>query len=160
MPFYTDSRVRARNAPNQIEEFNVSSMTGYVFIGHNDGDNGNVDRLLAADVPLHDLRKDGDIYVSVKCAYRVCPTCEGRGSHVNPSIDCDGLTAENFDDSDFMEDYFNGVYDVACYECKGLRVSPEILQDNHPEILKILQEIETDYYEVQAEYEAEQRWGA
>lgn len=53
----------------------------------------------------------------------VCPVCEGEGKHVNPSIDCGGLSLEDFDeDPDFEEDYFGGFYDVTCNCCQGLRV--------------------------------------
>lgn len=58
--------------------------------------------------------------------FTVCPRCEGRGSHVNPAIDGQGITAEEMDDlgEDFRDDYVSGVYDVACEECHGLRVVP------------------------------------
>ena len=53
----------------------------------------------------------------------VCPVCEGEGKTVNPSIDCNGLTAADFaEDPDFAEDYRNGVYDVRCNACLGERV--------------------------------------
>lgn len=64
-------------------------------------------------------------------AFAVCPTCEGRGSHVNPSIDSQGLSAEDFDeDPDFREDYFSGAYDVPCAECRGNRVVPQCADDS------------------------------
>lgn len=57
--------------------------------------------------------------------FEVCPRCDGCGSHVNPAIDGNGLSREDFDqDPDFEEDYFAGVYDVPCEECRGLRVVP------------------------------------
>ena len=50
----------------------------------------------------------------------VCSTCDGKGTHVNPSIDANGLTADDFaDDPDFAEDYWSGRYDQVCNECKG-----------------------------------------
>jgi len=59
--------------------------------------------------------------------FEVCSTCEGKGRHVNPAIDENGLSYEDFDaDPDFAEDYRAGVYDVACYECHGKRVVPEV----------------------------------
>lgn len=58
--------------------------------------------------------------------FAVCPTCEGRGSHVNPSIDSQGLSAEDFaEDPDFEEAYFSGAYDMPCSECHGQRVVPK-----------------------------------
>lgn len=56
----------------------------------------------------------------------LCPVCEGHGTTVNPDIDANGLTAEDFaDDPDFAEDYMNGVYDIPCRACNGLRVIKE-----------------------------------
>lgn len=55
--------------------------------------------------------------------WAVCPTCNGEGKHTNPSIDCGGLTREDFDeDPDFADEYKAGRYDVTCYGCKGRRV--------------------------------------
>lgn len=56
--------------------------------------------------------------------FAVCPRCEGTGTIVNPSIDGNGLSAEDFEEQgeDFREDYFAGVYDVRCPECGGNRV--------------------------------------
>ena len=52
--------------------------------------------------------------------WTICPACEGEGKTVNPSIDANGLTAEDFaDDPDFADDYRNGRYDVACRACGG-----------------------------------------
>jgi len=60
----------------------------------------------------------------------VCDRCRGKGSHCNPAIDGNGLTREDFDeDPDFEESYFRGDYDVACYDCKGLRVVPVVDED-------------------------------
>jgi hypothetical protein len=57
----------------------------------------------------------------------VCPRCDGSGTHVNPSIDGNGLTAEDFvEDPDFRESYFSGVYDVRCERCDGNNVVDEI----------------------------------
>jgi cytochrome c5 len=55
--------------------------------------------------------------------YQVCPVCEGEGKTVNPNIDANGLTAEDFaEDPDFAEDYRSGVYDITCNACHGQRV--------------------------------------
>jgi hypothetical protein len=50
----------------------------------------------------------------------VCDVCDGKGSHVNPSIDASGLSAEDFaNDPEFAEDYAGGVYDTVCNKCRG-----------------------------------------
>lgn len=57
-------------------------------------------------------------------AFAICPTCEGKGSHVNRAIDGNGITGEEMAElgPDFFEDYMSGVYDVRCEECGGNRV--------------------------------------
>ena len=68
--------------------------------------------------------------VSFPAKYEVCNDCSGRGTHVNPGIDSHGISQEEFDDDpDFRENYFGGVYDVTCYNCKGLRVIPTISEN-------------------------------
>lgn len=70
---------------------------------------------------------DCDQAHDVRIEFEVCGTCDGRGTHVNPSIDSHGLSREDFDaDPDFRDDYFAGRYDVACAECKGDRVVPAL----------------------------------
>lgn len=65
--------------------------------------------------------------------FRVCPTCEGYGTHVNPSIDAHGIGREEFDeDPDFEEAYFSGAYDVTCGECSGQRVVANPPTCDHP----------------------------
>lgn len=58
--------------------------------------------------------------------FEVCGTCEGKGSHVNPSIDSHGITQDEWAewDDEEREGYFSGMYDVTCYECDGERVVP------------------------------------
>jgi len=49
-----------------------------------------------------------------------CPICKGKGTTVNPNIDANGLSAEDFhDDPDFMDDYMGGTFDVSCGACEG-----------------------------------------
>jgi DnaJ-class molecular chaperone len=55
-----------------------------------------------------------------KRKWMICPACRGEGSCVNPAIDCNGLTAEDFyDDPDFYDAYMGGVYDEPCAACHG-----------------------------------------
>ena len=84
------------------------------------------------------MNEDGESeYIRLPARYEVCPRCEGRGKHVNPSIDGHGLTSEDFEDPEFREDYFRGVYDVACHECRGVRVVRVLDEDRcDPELLK------------------------
>lgn len=93
--------------------------------------------------------------------FEVCSTCDGRGRHVNPSIDSHGLTAADFaEDPDFAEDYRAGVYDVACYACDGRRV--ELVVDREacaPEILARYDQRVADHHGYLAEVEAERRMG-
>ena len=77
--------------------------------------------------------KDGNIeFTNVNLPVRriVCPTCDGTGTHVNPSIDGNGISAEDFaNDPDFAESYFGGHFDVRCHECDGRNVIEVIDED-------------------------------
>lgn len=85
----------------------------------------------------------------------VCPLCDGTGTTVNPAIDGNGLTSEDFaEDPDFAEAYWRGDYDVRCRECGGERVVAEVDESKcSPEELEILR----DHHEAQAENRAWQR---
>ena len=59
--------------------------------------------------------------------WEVCPVCDGRGTHVNPSIDSGGISGETFaNDPDFADSYFSGVYNVPCHHCGGRTTSQEV----------------------------------
>ena len=62
----------------------------------------------------------------VAVRFEVCPTCDGRGLYVNPSIDSHGISGEEMYElgPDFMEDYRSGMYDITCVTCEGQRVVP------------------------------------
>lgn len=84
--------------------------------------------------------------------WQACPCCNGTGSHVNPSIDAHGLTAEDFrEDPDFSRDYHQGAYDVRCVQCRGNKVVPDT--DEYNEDLEAR-------HETDLEIEAERRAGA
>lgn len=73
-------------------------------------------------ITVEEGMSDGSDIV-LPATFEVCETCDGRGSHVNPSIDSHGISPEEFaEDPDFAEDYFSGVHDVGCAECGGKRV--------------------------------------
>jgi len=94
----------------------------------------------------------------IEVKFVVCGTCDGRGSHVNPSIDAHGLTGADFaEDPDFAEEYFSGAYDQPCNECGGASTVP-IPRDET--IWKAIQDKWRDDAECRAEVEAERRMGA
>lgn len=96
----------------------------------------------------------------------VCPTCRGEGRHVNPSIDENGITGAEMAElgPEFQEDYMSGVYDVLCYECKGLRVvdilDEDWLVNNDRELLKEWNEWLRSEQDYQAICDMERRMGA
>lgn len=59
--------------------------------------------------------------VQVPAKWEVCPRCQGDGTH-----DCweGGMTGDEMAEQgpEFMDDYMNGVYSVACAACGGKRV--------------------------------------
>jgi len=94
----------------------------------------------------------------IPAMYGVCPTCDGKGKHVNPSIDSHGISPEEFDeDPGFREDYFSGMYDVPCVECGGDRVVP--VPQGTPEQMKLIEAAIRDEMLYRAECAAERRMG-
>ncbi len=101
--------------------------------------------------------------IAVPFGWVVCPLCEGKGTHTDPSIDCDGLTREDFDaEPDFAEDYFGGSYDVTCVECGGRRVVPELhpRTDEQRVLVKALERQEADEASYERMCRAERAMGA
>jgi len=65
--------------------------------------------------------------VKLPTKWVVCTVCRGEGTHVNPSIDCGGISSEEFDeDPDFAESYASGAYDVQCNCCGGRTTVQEV----------------------------------
>ena len=95
----------------------------------------------------------------------VCPTCQGRGVHTNPSIDAGGIA----DDSDIWDDcdeygennYLSGRYDVTCHTCHGRNVVATIDREGaDKKVLEVWEEMERDEAEYQATCRAERLMGA
>ncbi len=98
---------------------------------------------------------------SIPAVYEVCETCDGRGSHVNPSIDAHGISPEEFhEDPDFAESYWRGDYDQSCNECCGQRVSPTVSPNATQKQQDYVHSRIDAHYEIEASYEAERRFGA
>ncbi len=104
-----------------------------------------------------------DIEVEIPTKFEMCQRCQGSGTHVNPAVDGNGLSQEDFDEAgpEFRDDYMAGVYDVPCYECQGKRVV--MIPDRD----KLTKEERAAWYQqvkeladMAAEEEAERRMGA
>lgn len=90
---------------------------------------------------------DGEIVVyEFPSKFEVCHTCNGHGTHLNPSIGEHAYTADEFNEAFFddedKEEYFRhgGKYDVTCETCKGKNVISVIdeLACNSPELKESL----------------------
>lgn len=90
--------------------------------------------------------------------WEVCCSCNGKGRYVNPSIDRNGLTEEDFAEmgDDFTEGYFGGTYDVTCEECRGQRVSPVFCGDHRTG--QLIEKMVAERQAALAEHEAEMRF--
>ena len=130
--FHSDHRVRAGEANNWFKSLDEKQMK--------------------ATVEMDDEE------VEVGFTWEVCPTCNGKGSHVNPSIDCCGLTGEDFaEDPEFADEYFSGVYDESCRQCGGKRVVPVCKDERVNQHIREQAEFDA---QCRAEHEAERRMGA
>lgn len=92
--------------------------------------------------------------------FEVCPRCEGRGSHTNPSIDGNGITSSEWDEwgEEEKETYMSGGYDVSCERCDGQRVVLVVDQEHaDPKLLALYLEGEEDSARCRAEQRAERR---
>ncbi len=74
---------------------------------------------------------DEEMQVTFPMKFVVCDVCDGKGTHVNPSIDAHGITEDEFSswDNEEREMYMSGAYDITCATCKGDRVLPTINED-------------------------------
>lgn len=87
-----------------------------------------------AEVPV--VYMDDGTEEPLPMKWALCPVCDGKGSHVNPSIDACGVSREQFeDDPDFAEQYWNGTYDQICTRCKGRTTVPVIDEDSCDSLL-------------------------
>jgi RecJ-like exonuclease len=70
-----------------------------------------------------------DVVLSTKRV--VCPRCDGRGTHTNPSIDGTGISATEWAEwtDDSREGYLTGRYDVRCETCGGRNVIEVVDED-------------------------------
>jgi hypothetical protein len=150
--YANDPRVRAANRKAWFESVDKSRMRATVILRWEDDEGEELERTV--EVPIK---------------FEICGTCQGKGTHVNPSIDSNGLSAEDFaEDPDFAEEYFGGTYDQTCNECGGDRVAPVIdesgVNAETRELLDmVMKQIQDDAeFESQchAEYMAEVRMGA
>jgi hypothetical protein len=140
--YHTDPRVLAGEAKSMFKSIDTKRMKAVV--EYTEWDDEDTEITHEVEMPI---------------AWEVCYLCNGRGSHVNPSIDCNGLTAEDFaEDPDFAENYFGGMYDQTCNACGGRTTVPVIQEDYlNDEQKEHLKKIHKEAEE-QAAYERERAW--
>lgn len=148
--YHDDARVRALDERDPFEIVSERGMKLVVRL-----DDGIVEMLLDDELRPSDF--DGVLEVEFK--YDVCPLCQGQGTHTDPSIDCCGLTSEDFDeDPDFRENYASGVYDVTCNRCGGKRVVPVVKLPE--DVQKVVDSWHADLADMRRMERAERRMGA
>ena len=128
--------------PPDTEGFDEKSMIWTFEIDHCDLPCPNYEAGVQCDCG-YCTESDGSETFKFPCTFEVCGTCQGRGTHVNPSIDAHGISREEFDeDPDFRDDYMSGLYDIQCNECQGRRVVPVVdeshLSDDQQRALRVI----------------------
>ena len=109
--------------------------------------------LIQDEVPV---REDGEYTLNITRV--ICSLCRGYGKVVNPSIDCNGLTQEEFDqEPGFEENYNAGMYDITCPQCKGKSI--EITPIPPQELKKPIANWVQENYECEAQARQERIMG-
>ena len=92
------------------------------------------ERTMTASLTLEN-EDGGEEEIVLPVRYEVCWRCKGRGSHCNPNIDGNGITAGEWAewDDEEKDTYLSGGYDVVCEKCDGRRVLPEVDRENADE---------------------------
>ena len=109
--YYNDPRVRALSRSDYLE---------------------HDEKTMTATWETEDDDTGEPVVITFKTRYEVCGICDGKGRHVNPSIDASGIGSDDefWDDDEDRETgesrYQRGDYDVDCYNCNGKRVEPVI----------------------------------
>jgi hypothetical protein len=86
---------------------------------------------LFSDEEEEEEEEEEEVELELPARFAVCPTCSGRGTHVNPSIDAGGYAPDedDYDDETGEDRYTRGDYNVTCWTCDGKRVVPELHRD-------------------------------
>lgn len=107
------------------------------------------DRRNCGRAKLPVLTDDDGVEIKLPTRWEVCPVCDGKGTHVNPAIDCGGISQDGFDqDPDFMESYMSGAYDQTCNHCGGRTTVEAVDWDR-------LTPAQRDAYDKQEQFEAD-----
>ena len=103
-----------------------------------------------------------DIEHKVALKWITCPTCNGEGEHINPSIDAHGITQDEFEEDPYFEhEYHSGVYVVTCYECDGHKKVVDVDREKtSKEALRFVDDYRRNESYYRSERMAERRMGA
>lgn len=109
---------------------------------------------------------DNEVEHDLPATNEVCNRCDGHGTHTNPSIDGNGITASEWSewDSDERDSYMNGDYDVTCERCHGNNVilvpDPSIMSEEQRQVLSQWEKQESERRASDAEWSREQEMEA
>jgi hypothetical protein len=145
--YFTDPRVLAANSGSMFKSLDTQTMVGVVEYTDWDEDDNEITHTIG--MPIR---------------WEVCDLCNGRGSHVDPRIDCNGLSFDELvDDPEFAEAYSRGDYDQTCNCCGGRTTIPVInddhLNDDQKKHLERIWEQEREEAQYQRECAWERRMG-
>lgn len=145
--YWGDSRVTNARAQRAFNEGCDKDRMEYTFTVEND---------------------DGEeVSYTLPVKWEVCHTCEGRGKHVNPSIDAGGISedddfwGEDYDEETGESRYMRGDYDVTCHTCGGRTTVFAVDRARaDASTLALYDKMQEDEAYYEAERRAERRMGA
>jgi len=121
-------------------------------------DKGKIERTPRGNFLIIEI---GDETIRLKCKWAICDTCGGDGTHVDPGIDCCGITDWGDDGGEFREAYASGAYDQTCNECGGSGKVPIVdKRNNKKEDIEAYDAYIQEEYDYAREVAAERSMGA
>lgn len=153
--YYNDPRVRAKESDGLTRNLSEMTLTWARAIEDDERD----------DPAIEVLGDTDEVEVVFPGKFEVCPTCNGTGTHVNPSIDAGGISEDDEfwygdEDEEGESAYMSGHYDVTCYRCAG-RTTWLVIDEARADAIMLAKyrEYQDDEAEYEAERHAERRMG-
>jgi len=126
------------------------------WLEHTEGDYVEGTEKIEYDKWLMSMNINTSKQIHCSSRYELCSQCKGSGTMIDPSIDCMGLSDENFGyDPTFRENYFSGAYSITCSICHGEKELHILEYETDNPLYNWCNERLSEHYEYEYEYARE-----